>query len=634
MKGMTSHPDSLEEITNSEYSRPLRHDPEPDDSLYDVEPEPDEEYYDTQEEEEYMQAQAENSEMDAPVLRQEVPTYDDLYDVEPELSSPQQLIRPIFKRAPNELYCESEVRDLPLDRRVIALRSPCGTGKTKALMRLLKSHGLQIEDVMILEVTHRKTVSNKAVKALAKLTGRPCLNYKDMKGPIDINQHPILVAQYEALGRLIGYEKNYKKIIVVLDEFNSICHQMHSNFGNVLKAQQVFYDLTQNSQHVIAMDGYLDQERLDILERYTGCQSYLIHNSFKSRADQVFTITTEQKKSVAYIISSMQKGEHVIVPCMNKSLAGYIHNQVVACFGDSKKILIYTHDNPWCGEDIDTTWAQADLVIHTSTIDCGISFEVNNHFQLCVCFFDNCTGPTHETAAQMLSRSRDTCRFLLCIRSAKYLHRDPTPNGVLADFRMRGQARTLDQAFFGIQGLRYNCSSDWASCNPYLSALVMTEVIRRRSKNEFKSSLLQLLYQDGAKISNKCMVFEGIPIPVMGDTNIQIPENQDILQERVVELSMHYKYKYDDGFKIDPDDKEAIKLYERAAKRSAYSNVSMLARLGVDFLSAVEQMGVIWPRQLPVLRLAGCLVISIKPCNQEGKHWLAFLEVAMILMPI
>ena len=63
--------------------------------------------------------------MDAPVLRQEVPETYDLYEVEPdspELPNPQQIIRPIFKRAPNELYCESEARDLPMNQRVIALR--------------------------------------------------------------------------------------------------------------------------------------------------------------------------------------------------------------------------------------------------------------------------------------------------------------------------------------------------------------------------------------------------------------------------------------------------------------------------------------------------------------------------------
>ena len=534
---------------------------------------------------------------DVPVSRQEAPgqwqeTHDSImYGVEQES---QPIIGSIFKRAPDELYCEREVRDLPMNKRVIALRSPCGTGKTKAFCRYLQS--IPEKGRCVVFVTHRKAISKKAAATLPVINGNFWFIYNDSKGLIDINNHPLIVIQYESLGRLIGYEENYSNIILVLDEFNSICHQMHGKFGNPMKAQQCFYDLTQKSKHVIAMDGYLDQERMDILERYTACQSYLIHNSFNSRANQVFNFTTEQNKAIAYIISSVKKGEHVIVPCMNKSLAEDIYTQAMASFGDSKKILLFTRDNPWSGEDINITWVQADLVIHTSTIDCGISFEVNDHFQLCVCFFDNCTGPTHETGAQMLSRSRDTSRFLICVRSAKYSHRDPTPNGVLADFKISGQARPLDQAFFGIQGLSYNCSSDWVSCNPYLSALVMTEVIKRRSLNSFKSSLLQLLYQDGAQISKNCMVFENQSTPVVSDTNIQIPENQNTLKERVVALEMHYKYRYDDGFRFDPDNKEEIKLYERAAKRSAYSNLCNLARLGVDFPSAIEQMRRDWTK--------------------------------------
>jgi hypothetical protein len=39
-----------------------------------------------------------------------------LYDVEPE-STPLQ----IFKREPDEMYCEGEVLDLPINERVIVL---------------------------------------------------------------------------------------------------------------------------------------------------------------------------------------------------------------------------------------------------------------------------------------------------------------------------------------------------------------------------------------------------------------------------------------------------------------------------------------------------------------------------------
>jgi hypothetical protein len=196
----------------------------------------------------------------------------------------------VFKRAPDEIYSDPEVRDLPLDQRVIALRSPCGTGKTKALTRLLlqlyTQAGSADKAPRIVFVTHRRAVSQKAVETLPILNNCHWIHYQDIKGPINVNEHPLIVIQYESLGRLTGYENSTDKFVLVLDEFNSICHQMHGTFGDPISAQLCFYDLNQTSAHVIAMDGYLDQDRLDILELYTQSHAYLIHNQINSRRNQ------------------------------------------------------------------------------------------------------------------------------------------------------------------------------------------------------------------------------------------------------------------------------------------------------------------------------------------------------------
>ena len=49
-------------------------------------------------------------------------------------------------------------------------------------------------------------------------------------------------------------ERTKTTLVVVLDEFNSLCNQTDSTYGDVVMAQKRFYDLFKYSDHIIAMD--------------------------------------------------------------------------------------------------------------------------------------------------------------------------------------------------------------------------------------------------------------------------------------------------------------------------------------------------------------------------------------------
>ena len=485
----------------------------------------------------------------------------------------------IFLRPPDELYAEAELRDLPA-KRAIAIRSPCGTGKTKAFVRHIE-HFSRVADISVVFIAHRRALSRKAVETFPLINGCSWTYYKDVAGPINIRQHPQLVIQYESIGRLEGFDTDSRQLVLVLDEFNSLCHQMHSGFGRPVVSQQCFYDLVQCSARLIAMDGYLDQDRLDILERYLGEPAHLIHNRVESRKPHVYEVTSDPTGARLHILDCVARGEHVIVPCMDKSVAESIYCQAVARFGDSKRVLLFTRDNPWDGADVNVTWNEADLVIYTSTIDCGISFEVGGHFHLCVCFFDNSIGPTHETAVQMLSRSRDTRSFLLCITGKRFVPQSENKDDILAE--NQPIARQFDSEFFGIRALRQSRARDWQSSNPYLSTFIVTELIRRRSRNDLEGALTSLLRQDGARIAPGYRRFaaplSSAPPPT---SDVQAPGRT--VQEVLDALKAQYNF---GGF--DMADLESLHRYNHSAKLAAYRNLCMLAKLGGDFLSALAQ---------------------------------------------
>ena len=535
----------------------------------------------------------------------------------------ETVVQRIFKRPPEEIYSALLVQDLPLDQRVIALRSPCGTGKTKAFIRWLELLSSN-KDLRVIYVSHRKAVSRKAMATLPEIGNHKWHIYDEIEGEIDIREYPFVVVQYESLCRVTGYDSTTDAVVLVLDELNSIFHQMHGVCGDITGAQECFYDLCRSSDHVIAMDGYLDQERLEILEAYTGTPAHLIHNRVASRQDQTFETTWSQKDARQYVVDLVKRGDKVICPCMNKTLAEKLFVQVKSELGESKRVILYTSLNPCTEMDIDRVWSEADLVIHTSTIDCGLSFEVSNYFGYCVCFFDNSSGPSHEAAAQMLSRARDVKRFLLCITETGFSKQTATPHAVLKDYEANKKAFKIDMEFFGIQGVRRNRSRDWASANPYLKALVMTDVVRRRARNGFRTHLTQLLLQDGAQVLRQPWAYAAAtekPVIVAqpGPPLVVPGHEQEKLKSQIDALDHQYKrwsHPTFDGF--NQEDPGVYDVYAKPAKLNSFKNLCMLAAHGPDIHSALQQ------KTRDIAKLAAGLEL----CSRSGRYNEAFLTKA------
>ncbi len=435
-------------------------------------------------------------------------------------------------------------------------------------------------------VTHRRALSAKACATLPSLNGASWVHYKDVSGQIDLHSHPLLVVQYESLSRVVGFEDPNLKIILVLDEFNSTCHQMQGTYGAPSISQQSFLSILEVSSKVVAMDGCFDQDRLDIFEKYIGQKAHLIHNQFKSRRKNEFKQTRDVAATRRFIIERLALGENIISPCMAKGLAEKLYQEVVAHFGDSKKVLLFTRDSPWDGSDVNETWRQANLVIHTSTIDCGISFEIGGHFHHCVAFFDDQSGPTHETALQMLSRSRDTSSFILCITSV-YKKPQQTDKDTVLDERGVLANSLSDREFYGILHARLgNRTRDWATCNPYLATKIMQMVVERKAANDMTTHLLELLQHDGAKIVTDYKfpdLAPVVPLPTSTEAkDVPIPGTD--LEAKANRLKVIYNYS---GFTAD--DEATLKLYDRPSKISAYRNLTMLTRLGMNFMEALTQ---------------------------------------------
>ena len=303
-------------------------------------------------------------------------------------------------------YSHKYVHPLPTVHRVMALIAQCGMGKTKAMHKWLQ----EIHPQFVVYMTHRKILTREAQKRMPRFGDVPWVAYDEVKGDLHLSHHRYIICQLESLSR-INLE-GCTNVTVIMDEFCSICKQMQSMYGDRPLTQLNFITLCQKAEHVLAMDGHMDQHRIDVLNRYSNSKAYVIHNQYQRKLEQNHDVrlTRDEGRAIAYIIDLLRRGEKVHVPCFSKETVDTLVQAVKNEFGDSKVVKSYTRDNRWNpANDIDTELREADLFTHTCTIDCAINFE-HVHFKYCVALLNNGTGIDYEIAAQMMARSR----FVAC----------------------------------------------------------------------------------------------------------------------------------------------------------------------------------------------------------------------------
>ena len=499
----------------------------------------------------------------------------------------------IFSRPADELYDEPRLRKITSEFRVYGGRSPCGTGKTLQLMDFIKEQN-KVRRLRLVVVNHRRAISKKVCEMFPHVGSQGWFHYKENSSPIDLIEHMNLSIQIESLGR-VTYDAFISdkdtETIFIIDECNAVMQQLRTNskFGDPLAAQSFFHYLCRNAAMVIALDGYLHQDTLDILEKYTEEKAYLAHNLHKSRAGQRFQFTKDVPGTMLHVLKCVQDGERVIVPCFTKEHAETVYRMAKVQFGDSKKVLLYTGDLPLDTTDVNAEWVESDVVIYSPTIDCAISFEVPGHFSLCVAFFDNKTGPSFHTAAQMISRARDVKNFIIAYTHSNFLEQSLDKNVIIQE--MQPQLVQDDISFYGTA--RYSeiiakrCAAEtWESCTPVVATSVYREMVRRMTQQNFVQNLSDLLQQDGAQVDHNWLTFQDNQMPPIDKEAVKavVLEGVDpTALYRAVILQYHFN-----GF--DPEDQQTLEMYNKPAKFNAYENLNLLALNGTCFNEAMERI--------------------------------------------
>jgi hypothetical protein len=294
-----------------------------------------------------------------------------------------------------ERYCEPGLREFKFYGNMydtLLIKSGIGTGKTKMLLEYLTQLHEQIHLVFV-SFRHSFTTELKE-----KLQGK-VVDYQDVKGEIT---SPRVI--------ILG-----KQVLLVLDESESIINQIENKqmvgAGTLCCCWENFQWLMGNASKVIAMDTFASYRSYTLLSKtrkavHMHLNTYIqprenapIDYYYDSQEDflsAVYAAAPHAKESPFVIVSTVKKQSDALLQKIRDLCPGAI---IKSYSSDSTEQDRMDFDN------VNVAWANVDVLIYTSTVSAGCSFELPRFKRIFAYFSDQSCD--YKTAIQLLGRVRN-----------------------------------------------------------------------------------------------------------------------------------------------------------------------------------------------------------------------------------
>ena len=297
----------------------------------------------------------------------------------------------------------------------LLVSSLMGTGKSQALREYIAKLDASWRIIII---SFRKSFTSEICSKLPEFT-----DYRKVKGQLKQNR---IIVQLESLHR-VEIMPN-KRTLLIMDEVESILNQFENP---VMKHKGTFDDtwakfehLFTYSEHVIAMDAFPSTRTFELLGNRDSVT--ILHNDYIPAAEvspQDFIYETEEQMLESlYVAAEDAKNEPFVFVSSSIKVAKVVAEKCAKLNPDAK-IKFYCSETSEKDreelEDVNTNWSDIDILIYTSTISAGCSFE-RQRFTKMFAYFSS-RSVDYRTAIQMMGRIRSlsTRQYHIFIKSAR-----------------------------------------------------------------------------------------------------------------------------------------------------------------------------------------------------------------------
>ena len=268
-----------------------------------------------------------------------------------------------------------------LNKKLIAVQSEKGTGKTTNFLKAMFDGNRISDDTTILFISSRRTFG---AKLLGDLEQFGFVLYSNIKGT-DIDNGKV-ICQVDSLTRLTVDRFDY----VIVDECESTARYITSrHFTKNSKASVIVSTLEQRiseANQVVIMDADLSNRCTEYYKTIMNINDEdvkLIVNTFKAFSE--YTITAMSYDDwVQKILEDIGEDKKLAIPMASNSKAKDLKTKIEQDYPECRTLLIHKETKD---EDkiaglmkVNDTWQAYDVIIYTPSVCMGVSFDVPNYF--------------------------------------------------------------------------------------------------------------------------------------------------------------------------------------------------------------------------------------------------------------
>ena len=296
-----------------------------------------------------------------------------------------------------------------LNKRLIAIQSEKGTGKTSNLLRALFENGHVPDSASMLFVSSRRTFG---AKLLGDLEEYKFVLYSNIKSS-DIHNHRV-ICQVDSLSRLAIDKFDY----VIVDECESTARYITGkHFTKNAKASVIVSTMEQRiaeAKQVVILDADLSNRCTEYYKTLTNIDEFddenyqLIINKHKAFCDYTM-LALNYDDWVQKVMEDVKANKKLVIPMASNNKSKDLKTKIELDFPNKNILLIHKETKD---EDkiaglmkVNETWITYDVVIYTPSVCMGVSFDVPGYFDHIYCYGCEKSLGAQEFA-QMIHRVR------------------------------------------------------------------------------------------------------------------------------------------------------------------------------------------------------------------------------------
>ena len=309
------------------------------------------------------------------------------------------------------IYNKSSVHmfdDWLSNHKVLAIKSPYGTGKTYAFKKIMDKNKFK----RVLFITYRQSLAHSLTLELNERFGFD--NYLDNNKvqedgtKLNIKNSNRLIIQLDSLQKIVkpfNYLLQTDGIpsfdLVVLDEIEGLLNHLSYSQLNQHKTYNYLEKIIKRSSKILALDGDMNDRSYDFLSGLSDSYQLYVNNVKSIQKNFIFThdnISYDKK-----IQRDLMNGRKIVIVCMSKTAS----EKYYALYKDDYKVCIHNsiEKNRNVLLNVKVEWSRCDLLIYSPTVESGVDFDVKNYFYKCYCVLSD-KSTSHRALCQMINRVR------------------------------------------------------------------------------------------------------------------------------------------------------------------------------------------------------------------------------------